>query len=126
VTSSLVSHNLDRLFDLQKYPFTALEIASSVDEEQVADIFVRINSEGVKLNQADFILTLLSVFWDKGRAELESFCRASRAASFTTHAVSLIGRPASLVANWPRLGTSRWGRSLSKASKTAKTSSLDG
>lgn len=76
----LISHNLDRLFDLQKYPFTALEIAPTVDEEQVADIFVRINSEGVKLNQADFILTLLSVFWDKGRAELEAFCRASRKA----------------------------------------------
>ena len=73
-----ISHNLDRLFDLQKYPFTALEIASSVDEEQVADIFVRINSEGVKLNQADFILTLLSVFWDEGRAALENFCRSSR------------------------------------------------
>ena len=73
-----ISHNLDRLFDLQKYPFTALEIAASVDEEQVADIFVRINSEGVKLNQADFILTLLSVFWDEGRADLERFCRASR------------------------------------------------
>lgn len=73
-----ISHNLDRLFDLQKYPFTALEIASSVDEEQVADIFVRINSEGVKLNQADFILTLLSVFWDEGRAALENFCRAAR------------------------------------------------
>ena len=74
----LISHNLDRLFDLQKYPFTALEIASTVDEEQVADIFVRINSEGVKLNQADFILTLLSVFWDEGRAALEHFCRAAR------------------------------------------------
>jgi hypothetical protein len=73
-----ISHNLDRLFDLRNYPFTALEIASSVDEEQVADIFVRINSEGVKLNQADFILTLLSVFWDEGRAALEAFCRASR------------------------------------------------
>lgn len=73
-----ISHNLDRLFDLQKYPFTALEIASTVDEEQVADIFVRINSEGVKLNQADFLLTLLSVFWDHGRAELEQFCRRSR------------------------------------------------
>jgi hypothetical protein len=73
-----ISHSLDRLFDLQKYPFTALEIASTVDEEQVADIFVRINSEGVKLNQADFILTLLSVFWDKGRADLENFCRLSR------------------------------------------------
>lgn len=74
----LISHNLDRLFDLQKYPFTALEISSSVDEEQVADIFVRINSEGVKLNQADFILTLLSVFWDEGRATLEDFCRSAR------------------------------------------------
>lgn len=73
-----ISLNLDRLFDLQKYPFTALEIAPTVDEEQVADIFVRINSEGVKLNQADFILTLLSVFWDEGRHALENFCRASR------------------------------------------------
>lgn len=75
-----ISHNLDRLIDLQKYPFTALEIAPTVDEEQVADIFVRINSEGVKLNQADFILTLLSVFWEEGRKELETFCRASRLA----------------------------------------------
>ena len=73
-----VGDNLDRLFDLQKYPFTALEIASTVDEEQVADIFVRINSEGVKLNQADFILTLLSVFWDEGRKQLETFCREAR------------------------------------------------
>ncbi|WP_372922347.1 DUF262 domain-containing protein [Roseovarius sp.] len=75
-----IAHNLDRLFDLRKYPFTALEIASTVDEEQVSDIFVRINSEGVKLNQADFILTLLSVFWEDGRRELEAFCRASRTA----------------------------------------------
>lgn len=75
-----VAHNLDRLFDLQKYPFTALEIAPTVDEAQVADIFVRINSEGVRLNQADFILTLMSVFWDEGRAALEAFCRASRKA----------------------------------------------
>ena len=74
----MISHNLDRLFDLQKYPFTALEIAPTVDEEQVADIFVRINSEGVKLNQADFVLTLLSVFWDEGRHALERFCRHSR------------------------------------------------
>lgn len=79
----IISHNLDRLFDLQKYPFTALEIAPTVDEEQVADIFVRINSEGVKLNQADFILTLLSVFWEEGRIQLEQFCRQSRIAPTT-------------------------------------------
>ena len=74
----VIAHNLDRLFDLRKYPFTALEIAASVDEEQVADIFVRINSKGVPLNQADFILTLLSVFWEDGRRDLETFCHAAR------------------------------------------------
>ena len=73
-----ISHNLDRLFDLPKYPFTALEITPQVDEEAVSDIFVRINSEGVKLRQADFILTLLSVFWDEGRAELEDFSRRAK------------------------------------------------
>jgi hypothetical protein len=75
-----IGHNLDRLLGLQNYPFTALEIAATVDEEQVADIFVRINSEGVRLNQADFILTLMSVFWDGGRRDLELFCRSARQA----------------------------------------------
>ncbi len=70
--------NIDRLFDIRSCPFTALEIAPSVDEEHVADIFVRINSLGAKLNQADFILTLMSVFWDKGRADLEHFSREAR------------------------------------------------
>lgn len=69
---------IDRLYDLQSYPFTALELSSSVDEEQVADVFVRINSKGTPLNQADFILTLMSVFWDAGRGELEQFCRLAR------------------------------------------------
>jgi hypothetical protein len=73
-----IIRNIDRLYDLQHYPFTALEIAPTVSEEQVADIFVRINSQGVKLNQADFILTLMSVFWDQGRADLEAFCRNAR------------------------------------------------
>jgi hypothetical protein len=69
---------IDRLYDLHNYPFKVVELSADVDEEQVAEIFVRINSEGVKLNRADFILTLMSVFWDKGRAELEDFCRAAK------------------------------------------------
>ena len=73
-----LAESIDRLYDLQNYPFTALELSSTVDEEQVAEVFVRINSEGVTLNQADFILTLMSVFWDDGRFELEKFCRESR------------------------------------------------
>ncbi|WKZ22661.1 MAG: hypothetical protein QY305_03260 [Candidatus Brocadiaceae baterium WH-1] len=39
---------------------------------------MRINSKGTPLNQADFILTLMSVFWDEGRTQLEQFCREAR------------------------------------------------
>ena len=74
---------LNRLEKLSSYPFTALELTANVDEEQVSEVFVRINSEGKKLNQADFILTLMSVFWDEGRAELEKFCRDARLPSTT-------------------------------------------
>lgn len=66
------------LTNLLSFPFTALELSSTVDEEQVAEVFVRINSTGKPLNQADFILTLMSVFWDEGRFELEDFCRHAR------------------------------------------------
>jgi hypothetical protein len=72
---------LQRLFNLTGYPFTTLQLSANIDEEQVADVFVRINSEGKKLNQSDFILTLMSVFWEEGRKELEDFCRASRVPS---------------------------------------------
>ena len=72
---------IDGVFDLTVYPFKAVELGSTVDEEQVAEVFVRINSEGVTLNQADFILTLMSVFWEKGRQELEEFARACKSPS---------------------------------------------
>ena len=69
---------IERLYNLRNYPFKAMELASNVDEEQVADIFVRINSLGAGLGQADFILTLMSVWWEEGRKQLESFARNAR------------------------------------------------
>ena len=74
----LLTESIDRLYNLLSYPFTALELSPTVDEEQVAEVFVRINSQGITLNQADFILTLMSVFWDEGRSQLEHFCQAAR------------------------------------------------
>ena len=67
-----------KLQGLLSFPLTALELAANISEEDVSDVFVRINSKGTPLNQADFILTLMSVFWDEGRAELEHFCGTSR------------------------------------------------
>lgn len=73
-----IRKSISKLQGLVSFPFTALELAADIDEEAVSDVFVRINSKGTPLNQADFILTLMSVFWDQGRAALENFCRASR------------------------------------------------
>jgi hypothetical protein len=73
-----IKKSISKLHGLLSFPFTALQLAADVDEEAVSDVFVRINSKGTPLNQADFILTLMSVFWDEGRAALEAFCRESR------------------------------------------------
>ncbi|MBD8021891.1 GmrSD restriction endonuclease domain-containing protein [Brevibacterium gallinarum] len=67
-----------RLNDLNRYTFSVVHIQSDVSKELVADIFVRINSEGVRLKSADYILTWLSVFWPEGREQIEDFARLSR------------------------------------------------
>lgn len=73
-----VEKSIQRLYSLRSYPFTALELASNVDDDQVAEVFVRINSQGKSLVQSDFILTLMSVYWDEGRKQLELFCRDAK------------------------------------------------
>lgn len=77
-TKKKIRKALSRLQNLLSFPFTSLALSPSISEEQVAEIFVRINSAGKQLNQSDFILTLMSVFWDEGRAQLENFCRRAR------------------------------------------------
>ena len=60
------------------YPFPVLKINRDADEESVADIFVNINSGGTKLNQSDFILTLVSVHYPEGRNMIEQFCKDTK------------------------------------------------
>jgi len=72
---SKTQSSIGKLHSLLQYSFTVLTLNSSVDIETVAEVFVRINGQGKKLNQADFIMTLMSVFWDEGRADLERFAR---------------------------------------------------
>jgi hypothetical protein len=76
-----IENSILKLFALDGFPLTALELSPEINEEAVSEVFVRINSKGTPLNQADFILTLMSVFWDDGRTQLEQFCRAARTPS---------------------------------------------
>jgi hypothetical protein len=73
-----IADNISRLDALEKYPFIGLELADTLEEERAAEIFVRTNSEGVTLKQADFILTLMSVFAEKLRLQLEEFSKGAR------------------------------------------------
>ena len=78
-----IAENISRLEALEKYPFIGLELAASLEEERAAEVFVRTNSEGVTLKQADFILTLMSVFQDKLRMQLEEFSKSAKQPSAT-------------------------------------------
>ncbi|MBQ4568043.1 MAG: DUF262 domain-containing protein [Desulfovibrio sp.] len=76
-----ISNNMMRLLHLLHYDFSVLEINSATDEEVVAKIFVRVNSQGQKLKQSDFIFTLMSVYWNEGREAIEKFCEDARTPS---------------------------------------------
>jgi hypothetical protein len=69
---------IGRVRALSGFNFQAIILSERMEAEEAAEIFVRINSKGVELNQADFILTLMSVHWDEGRHQLESFSKASK------------------------------------------------
>lgn len=79
-----------KLSDLQKYRFDVVHIQSDADKRLVADVFVRINSEGVRLKAYDYILTWLSVFWPEGRERIEEFSRNSRMSPH--HASEVLGQ----------------------------------
>jgi uncharacterized protein DUF262 len=74
-----VEWNLGRAQAIREYKFPTVEIRSktsgtpdgAVSEEDVAEIFVRINNQGTRLGQADFVLTLLSVFHGQLRDRIE-------------------------------------------------------
>ena len=76
--ANVLAGNLQKLARLTEYPFNAIQLSYDLPVEEVSEIFVRVNSKGTQLSQADFILTLMSVFWDEGRKQLEAFCRDAK------------------------------------------------
>lgn len=62
----IVSNNITALYNLQNFTLPVFNIKSSADEESVSNIFVRVNSGGIALKQNDFILTLVSLYWQEG------------------------------------------------------------
>lgn len=76
-----IGQTLGQLAGLRNYQFSALELSADLDIDEVAEVFVRINSRGIALNSADFILTLMSVHAPERRHQLEDFARAAKTPS---------------------------------------------
>ncbi len=74
---SVIAENINAVFNLLQHTMPVFDIKSNAEEEDVSEIFVRVNSGGVPLKQNDFILTLLSLYWEDGRKQIEKFCMDS-------------------------------------------------
>ncbi len=72
-----ISENINSVVNLKQHTLPVFDIKSNAEEEDVSEIFVRVNSSGVSLKQNDFILTLLSLYWDEGRKDIEQFSKES-------------------------------------------------
>ena len=73
----VIAERINAVVNLKSHTLPVFDIKSNAEEEDVSEIFVRVNSGGVSLKQNDFILTLLSLYWDDGRREIEKFSKES-------------------------------------------------
>ncbi len=85
----LVYERLDKLTDIVKKQVGLIELASHLDIETVTEIFIRINSEGVVLSQADFVMSKIAVNEEFDgntlRKAIDYFCHLAIAPEFYAH-----------------------------------------
>ena len=94
----LIEDNINALLNLSDYSLPTLEINYSADEEDVADIFVRVNSGGQSLTENNFIQTLISVYENETSDKINDFASKSRIpAENTSYNTLLAIEPAHLI-----------------------------
>lgn len=74
----LVEENINDLLNLGIYSLPTLKINANADEEDVADIFVRVNSGGQNLTEKNFIETLIAVYDNDVHDKINKFCADAR------------------------------------------------
>ena len=74
----VIEENINNLLNLGIYSLPTLKISSKADEEDVAEIFVRVNSGGQNLTEKNFIETLIAVYDNDVHAKINQFCAESR------------------------------------------------
>ena len=80
VDRTLVETNLGRLEGIKNAQIGIIALADDLDVETVSEIFIRINSKGVPLSSADFAMSKIATYGDRGRnirKLIDYFCHLS-------------------------------------------------
>ncbi|HBO99757.1 MAG: hypothetical protein UU48_C0009G0020 [Candidatus Uhrbacteria bacterium GW2011_GWF2_41_16] len=87
----LIEKNIEKLLQIKSKQIGFIELDSALDIETVTEIFIRINSKGVVLSQADFAMSKIASY-DKEdhfgvnlRKCIDYFCHLSREPQFYKH-----------------------------------------
>lgn len=67
VDAEVVEGNLGRLEQLKNAQIGIIQLSDDLDVETVSEIFIRINSKGVPLSSADFAMSKIATYGDRGR-----------------------------------------------------------
>ena len=67
VDAEVVEANLGRLEQLKNAQIGIIQLSDDLDVETVSEIFIRINSKGVPLSSADFAMSKIATYGDRGR-----------------------------------------------------------
>jgi len=77
---------LQKLRDIEHHQVGVIELADDLDIETVTEIFIRVNSKGVELSQADFAMSKIASGESYGgpllRKAIDYFCRLARDRNF--------------------------------------------
>ena len=88
IEKSKIEKNVQKLLNIKNKQIGFIELSENLDIEIVTEIFIRINSKGVVLSQADFAMSKIASNGDYGvsiRKLIDYFCHLSREPKFYKH-----------------------------------------
>lgn len=91
VDRKLIEKNIEKLLQIKSKQVGFIELDASLDIETVTEIFIRINSKGVVLSQADFAMSKIASYDAEDnfgvnlRKCIDYFCHLSREPKFYKH-----------------------------------------
>lgn len=67
IDSNIAAGNIGRLAEIKNAQIGIIALSDDLDVETVSEIFIRINSKGVPLSSADFAMSKIATYGDRGR-----------------------------------------------------------